>query len=60
MLSYIGWLYDINYRASMLFCRKLNLVEKMFDTLQRFHNDLELNEKMRAEINDYIKQRFGV
>lgn len=60
MLSYIGWLYDINYRASMFFCRKLNLVEKMFDTLQRFHNDLQLNKKMRAEINDYIKQRFGV
>lgn len=60
MLTYIGWIFDINYPSSIRFCQKLNLIEMMFDTLLRFHNDKELNKRLKNEMNDYIRQRFGL
>lgn len=59
MLSYIGWIYDINYLTSIVFCQRLNLINRMFDTLLHFHDDFLLNEKMRLFINEYIEKRFG-
>ena len=60
MLTYIGWIYDINYSSSIDFCKKLNLTNMMFDTLQTFHDDKELNVRLKRELNDYINKRFNL
>lgn len=59
MLGYIGWIFDLNYYSSVVFCKRLKLVDMMFDTLMRFHTDKALNEKMRGEISAFIQKRFG-
>ncbi len=60
MLTYIGWIFDINYSTSIRFCKKLNLIEMMFDTLLKFHNDKDLNDQLKNELNIYIKRRFDL
>ncbi len=59
MLGYVSWIYDLNYGSSAAFCLRLNLVDMMFDVLQRFHDDSGLNGKMRRETGDFVRERFG-
>lgn len=59
MLGYVSWIYDLNYDSAAVFCLRLNLIDMMFDVLQRFHDDSGLNGKMRSEIAVFIGARFG-
>ena len=60
MLSYIAWIFDINYKSSLMFCRKLNIVHKLFKHMMFYHDNKELNDKLEWEMDKYIKHRFGI
>ena len=57
-LTFISWFFDLNYKASVTFCRKLNLVKLMFDGLQNYHNNKLLNEELRKEVDDFLNTHF--
>lgn len=57
-LTFISWFFDLNYKASVAFCRKLNLIKLMFDGLQNYHNDKVLNNNLKEEVDKFLENNF--
>lgn len=58
-LTFISWFFDLNYRASVVFCRRLNLLPKMFKLLERYHNDRELDACLQYAVEKSLAEKFG-
>ena len=58
-LAFISWFFDIKYKTSVIFCKKLGLVDKMFDILRRYSSDEKLNSMLRKKIEDYLGKNFS-
>lgn len=59
MLSYIGWMFDINYRSSYEFCRRLKLLERMFAVMPDYHDDRELDARLRRLLETFLQNKFS-
>ena len=57
-LTFISWFFDLNYKASVTFCRKLNLIKLMFDGLQNYHSDKVLNDNLKDEVDIFLENNF--
>ncbi len=59
MMAFLSWYFDLNYKTSVVFCKKLRLIEKMFSMLSEYHNDKELNDKLQNFLEKYLNKRFA-
>lgn len=57
-LVFISWFFDINYNTSITFCRRLDLINKMFDLLKRYHHDFEKNDRLLSVVKKYLNEKF--
>lgn len=58
-LTFISWFFDINYHTSVVFCRKLGLLHKMFVLLGRYHHNQELNRQLEYTVEKFLFEKFG-
>ncbi len=58
MLSYLSWIYDLNYRTSFDFCRKTGVFEMMIALLDEYNDDKVLQKKLERTIFTYIENRY--
>lgn len=58
ILSYISWLYDLNYQSSFDFCHKTGCFKALLDILNNYNPDKKLQAKIETTINDYIAYRY--
>ncbi len=58
-LTFISWLFDLNYRASFSFCHRLNLLSKLFLLLRRYHHDDSLNRYLEEVAGHFLDEKFG-
>ncbi len=58
-LAFLSWYFDLNYKSSVMFCKKLKLIDKMFEMLAEYSENRELNTKLRIFLEDYLAKRFA-
>lgn len=58
-LTFISWFFDLNYRTSVVFCRRLGLLHKMFVLLGRYHHDRELDNRLEQAVEKFLAEKFG-
>lgn len=58
-LTFISWFFDLNYRSSVDFCRRLNLLRKMFGLLGRYHPDRALDKRLESTVEKFLAEKFG-
>jgi len=59
MLSYIAWMFDLNYWTSYKFCQKFGLIEKMFAYMTEYHDDRATDQRLRLLLENYLQQKFS-
>ena len=52
--SLFSWYLDINYQASLDFCNKLNVTEKVFAMFDKYCGDEEFKQKYTAFVREYM------
>lgn len=58
ILSYISWIFDLNYKYSFYYCKKLKLIEFFLDILNQHNQDKLLQEKIEEIINTYVNNQY--
>ncbi|MDO5386047.1 MAG: HD domain-containing protein [Pseudomonadota bacterium] len=58
ILSYISWIYDLNYKASFDFCRLTGCFDNLLSTLDKYNRDKGLQQRISETISNYIKRRY--
>ncbi|MBR1648955.1 MAG: HD domain-containing protein [Alphaproteobacteria bacterium] len=53
-LAFISWFFDINYQSSVVFCERLDLINKMFDGLKFYQNDENLAQDLKNLVIKYL------
>lgn len=60
LLSTLCWIFDVNYKSSVQFCKDLKLFEKFYDLLIRTHVADNYVAQIRVIVRDYVKNTFGL
>ena len=55
-VSYIAWLKDINYRAAIDYCNKLNILPRLHRVLDLYCSDTQFKQEYMAHIKKYVKE----
>ena len=58
LLATFSWIFDMNYCSSVIFCKNLNLFEKFYGILNKFHIDPLKMAQIRQIVNDYVEKKF--
>ena len=58
LMSTFCWLFDMNYRPSVVFCKNLNLFEKFYGIFNKFHIDPLKMAQIRQIVSEYVEKRF--
>lgn len=58
MMQYIAWLFDVNYKSSIEFCYKLKVIDRLFAYLDEFSLNKELNQILKIELENHLKDKF--
>lgn len=53
--GYLSWFFDINYKYSIDYCQKLNVVSGLFEMFDEYCNDEEFKCKYKEFVRDYLQ-----
>ena len=57
--AFVSWFFDLYYKTSVTFCRKLHLINIMFAMLAECHQDQQLNRDMQEALETYFDNHFA-
>lgn len=52
--SYISWFFDTNYQYSIDYCKKLNIITKLFALFDEYCSDEEFKQKYKKFVSEYL------
>ena len=58
LMSTFCWLFDMNYRSSVVFCKNLNLFENFYGIFNKFQTDPLKISQVRKIVSEYVEKRF--
>lgn len=59
-ISTICWLFDMNYRYSLLYCKKFDLFERFCTVLKKLRVDETKIETVRKTMKNYVSEKFQI
>ncbi len=60
MLSTLCWLFDINYKASINYCIKLNLFNKFYKSIQTQGIKTDNLSEVEKVVKQFVKNKFNI
>ena len=53
--GYVSWFFDINYKYSIDYCRKLKVIEGIFEIFEEYCSDEDFKQRYTIFVKEYIK-----
>ena len=55
IMSYLSWFFDINYRYSIEYCKRLNVIPKIIGLFEKYCTDEDFKPKYISFVKEYIR-----